>query len=66
MGLRCLTRLTNAFDKKVENHEHAIAIDVMHYTLVRIHRTIQVTSAMAACAFKTHWSMMDVERIVDE
>ncbi len=29
--MRCLTRLTNAFSKKIENLEHAVALHFMHY-----------------------------------
>src|SRR6478736_460542 len=31
MGMRRFTRLTNAFSKKLENHEHAIALYFMYY-----------------------------------
>ena len=31
MGMRRLTRLTNAFSKKLENHGHAVALYFMHY-----------------------------------
>jgi len=46
--MRCFTRLTNAFSKKVENHEHAVLIHFMHYNFCRIHQTLRVTPAMAA------------------
>ena len=31
MSMRRFTRLTNGFSKKIENHEHAIALHFMHY-----------------------------------
>ena len=31
MGMRRFTRLTNAFSKKLENHEYALALYFMHY-----------------------------------
>jgi hypothetical protein len=37
MGNRRMTRLTNAFSKKAENHVHMMAIYFMHYNFVRIH-----------------------------
>lgn len=48
MGNRRMTRLTNAFSKKAENHAHMMAIYFMHYNFVRIHQTLKVTPAMAA------------------
>jgi hypothetical protein len=35
VGNRRMTRLTNAFSKKVENHVHMMAIYFMHYNFVR-------------------------------
>lgn len=48
MSNRRFTRLTNAFSKKVANHEHSVAIHFMHYNFCRIHKTLRVTPAMAA------------------
>ena len=38
MGNRRMTRLTNAFSKKAENHSHMMEIYLMHYNFVRIHQ----------------------------
>jgi len=51
MGMRRFTRLTNAFSKKLENHEHAIALYFMHYNFARAHQTLRVTPAMEAGIF---------------
>jgi hypothetical protein len=48
MACRRFTRLTNAFSKKLENLKAALALHFAWYNLVRIHRTLRVTSAMAA------------------
>ena len=48
MSMRRFTRLTNAFSKKVENHRAAVALHFAHYNLVRLHRTLRTTPAMAA------------------
>lgn len=66
MSLRRLTRLTNAFSKKVENLAHAMSIHYMNYNFVRIHSTLRVTPAMAAGVTDRLWSMEDIVRIADE
>jgi hypothetical protein len=48
MHMRRFTRLTNAFSNKVENHAHAVALHMMYYNFVRIHKTPRVSPAMAA------------------
>lgn len=48
MGMRRFTRLTNAFSKKIENHEASVALHFMHYNVARVHRTLRITPAMAA------------------
>jgi len=45
-SLHRFTRLTNAFSKKVENHEYAVAIYTMHFNFCRIHETLRLTPAM--------------------
>jgi len=60
MSNRRMTRLTNAFSKKVENHAHQLAINFMHYNFVRIHRTLRCTPAMAAGITDYVWQMSDL------
>ncbi len=65
MGLRRVTRLTNAFSKKVENHVYALSIYFMHYNFVHIHSSLRITPAMAAGVSEKLWSLEDVICIVD-
>lgn len=60
MGMRRFTRLTNGFSKKLENHEHAIALHYMHYNFCRIHQTLRVTPAMEAGVTDHVWSIKEV------
>jgi IS1 family transposase len=48
MGMRRFTRLTNAFSKKFENLQAAVSLHFAHYNLVRLHKTLRVTPALAA------------------
>jgi IS1 family transposase len=48
MSMRRFTRLTNAFSKKFENLQAAVALHFAHYNLVRLHKTLRITPAMAA------------------
>jgi IS1 family transposase len=66
MGNRRMTRLTNAFSKKAENHAHMMAIYFMHYNLVRIHQTLKVTPAMAAGVTQKLWEMSDMVRVLED
>ena len=65
MGMRRFTRLTNAFSKKCENHEHALAIYFMHYNFVRIHQTLRCTPAMEAGVTDRLWSIEDMAALVE-
>jgi hypothetical protein len=62
---RCpdLPRVTNAFSKKIENLQAAIALHFSHYNLVRLHKTLRITPAMAAGVTNRVWSLEElVER----
>jgi IS1 family transposase len=66
MGMRRFTRLTNGFSKKIENHEHAIALHFMHYNFGRIHKTLRVTPAMQAGISDHVWSLEEIAALVPE
>jgi hypothetical protein len=60
MSLRRFTRLTNAFSKKIENHECAVALHFMHYNFCRVHQSLRVTPAMEAGIADRVWSVKDI------
>lgn len=65
MSMRRFTRLTNAFSKKLENHEHAIALHYMFYNFCRIHQTLRVTPAMQCGLAKRVWEIEDLVALLD-
>jgi IS1 family transposase len=63
MHCRRLTRLTNAFSKKVENFEAAVAMNFAYYNFVRTHGAIRMTPAQAAGVENSAWTVGElVER----
>ena len=60
MGNRRLTRLTNAFSKKMANHMHAMSFYFMVYNFVKIHSSIKTTPALEAGVTDFLWSMEDI------
>jgi hypothetical protein len=48
MHSRRMTRLTNAFSKKLANHRHAMALHFHYYNFVRIRQPLKMSPAMAA------------------
>jgi IS1 family transposase len=65
MHSRRMTRLTNAFSKKAENHAHAMALHFLYYNFVRIHKTLRTTPAMAAGVTSRLWEMTDVVDVLE-
>jgi len=66
MRMRRITRLTNAFSKKLENHCHAIALHFVYYNFVKIHKTLRVPPAMEAGLIKRLMSIKDIVRLADK
>jgi hypothetical protein len=64
MQMRRFTRLTNAFSKKIENHEAAIALHYMHYNFARVHQTLRVTPAMEAGITDHVWSLEEIVNLI--
>lgn len=64
MQMRRFTRLTNGFSKKIENHEHAVALHYMHYNFARVHHTLRVTPAMEAGIADHVWSLEEIVNLL--
>jgi IS1 family transposase len=60
MHCRRLTRLTNAFSKKFENFEAAVALNFAYYNFVKTHKALKMTPAMAAGIEKSHWTVAEL------
>jgi transposase-like protein/IS1 family transposase len=60
MQIRRLTRLTNAFSKKWENHWAALCLHFAYYNFCRIHRTLRVTPAMEAGISDHPWELAEL------
>ncbi|MBI3001949.1 MAG: IS1 family transposase [Deltaproteobacteria bacterium] len=60
MHCRRLTRLTNAFSKKLENFKRAMDLYFCYYNFVRFHRTIRMTPAMEAGVTKSPMTVKDL------
>ena len=56
MAVRRMTRLTNAFSKKWENHEYHLALYFLYYNFCRVHMTLKTTPAVAAGIADEKWS----------
>jgi IS1 family transposase len=66
MHCRRLTRLTNAFSKKFENFEAAVALNFAYYNFVKTHGAIRMTPAMAAGIETSHWTVEQLVKICGE
>ena len=62
LHMRRLTRITYAFSKKLENFRAAGALHFAYYNLVKSHRTLRMTPAIAAGIERDFWT---VEQLVD-
>ena len=57
MSQRRLTRLSNGFSKKFENHCAAIALYATHYNFCRVHEALRITPAMHLGLTDHVWSV---------
>ncbi len=58
--MRRFTRLTNAFSKKTENLNAAVALHFMHYNFARPHQTLNMTPAMASGVADHVWTIEEI------
>jgi len=57
---RRMTRLTNAFSKKWENHKAAYALWFAWYHFCRVHQTLRVTPAMESGITNHVWTLQEL------
>jgi len=60
MHCRRLTRLTNAFSKKFENFEAAVALNFAYYNFCKTNRAIRMTPAQAAGIESSAWTVEEL------
>ena len=60
MSIRRMTRLTNAFSKKLDNLKAACALHFAYYNFCRIHQTLRVTPAMEAGLADHAWKIAEL------
>jgi IS1 family transposase len=72
MRNRRMTRLTNGYSKKLENHMHALSLYFMAYNFVHVHSTltkanggVHTTPAMAAGVTDHVWKVDEIVRLID-
>jgi IS1 family transposase len=66
MSMRRFTRLTNAFSKKLENLEYAVALHFMYYNFARVHKTLKQTPAMAAGIADHVWTIQEIIGLLND
>jgi IS1 family transposase len=60
MHCRRLTRLTNAFSKKLDNFKAAVALNFAYYNFCKTHLAIRMTPAQAAGVEQSVWTVAEL------
>src|ERR1035437_3314444 len=60
MHCRRLTRLTNAYSKKFENFQAAVALNFAYYNFCKTHNSLRMTPAQAAGVEKSAWTVAEL------
>jgi IS1 family transposase len=66
MQMRRFTRLTTGYSKKIENHEHMVALYTVWYNWIRTHKAHRMTPAMAAGLTDRLIEMTEVAQLIDD
>ena len=64
MHCRRLSRLTNAFSKKLENFQAAVSLNFAYYNFVKTNGAIRCTPCMAAGVTNDFWKVEDLVKLV--
>ena len=65
MRNRRFTRLTNAFSKKLENHEHAIALNFFAYNFIFNDTTLRMPPALKAGVADHWWTYEELVELIE-
>lgn len=65
MHCRRLSRLTNAFSKKLENFKAAVALHYAYYNFVKVHTAIRCTPAMEAGVANSAWTVQNLVEMAE-
>jgi hypothetical protein len=65
MRNRRFTRLTNAFSKKLENLEHAVALHFFVYNFISRHATLRMPPALKAKVTDYLWAFEELVEMID-
>ena len=65
MHCRRLSRLTNAFSKKLENFKAAVALHYAYYNFVKMHGSLRCTPAMAAGVVTSPWTVAELVEMIE-
>jgi len=60
MAIRRLTRLTNAYSKKLDNLKAAVALHFAYYNFCRVHSTLRVSPALEAGLTDHIWTLREL------
>jgi hypothetical protein len=63
--MRRFTRLTNAFSKKIDQHNAALSLYFVVYNFVKTHNAHRLSPAMAAGVADRLWSVEDIVALID-
>ncbi len=65
MHCRRLSRLTNAFSKKMANFKAAVALHYAYYNFVKTHKTIRCAPAVEAGVIDSAWTVADLVEMIE-